>query len=211
MHRHITSRSKPIARKTRSGLTAALGVMTKICGVILILGVAPGCAAVPYGYANNSEGRAAAATMCKSMREFVNAPVDASGLRRAWFLNGGDFYAPMASDPSDAASRAFYESGVGRLTHYLWAPEFAAALASCLSQKEGYARVCQSQAEDAFRASFEDKQTGRSVELLAAEGVTSVLVAEEGWAGDLEKSLSFSTTEETPNKSIQPTCEDARG
>jgi hypothetical protein len=151
------------------------------------------------------------------MRVFVRAPLDASGLRRAWFLPFGsyedgsfDFYAPMSSEPSDAASKAFYENKVGQLTHYLSAPEFAAALAGCLSKRDDYERGCQSQSEGAFRASFQDEQSGRSVELLATKDSTSVLVAKKGWAGNLEESLMYKPSEEALNKSIKPTCEGAR-
>lgn len=135
-----------------------------------------------------------------------------------WFLPFGsyedgsfDFYAPMASEPSDAESKAFYENNVAQLTHYLRAPEFAAALAGCLAAQNGYERVCQSQTENAFRASFKDERTGRSIELLASQDSTTVLVAMKGWGGNLGESLMYKLHEETPNKSIQPTCEDARG
>src|SRR5688500_3538996 len=141
-------------RLSTCGTAAALGVM-KICGIVFILSFMSGCAAIPNGYADNSAGRFSAAKMCKSMRAFVRAPLDASGLRRAWFLPFGsyedgsfDFYAPMASEPSDAPSKAFYDNKVGQLTHYLRAPEFAAALAGCLSNRDGYERLCQSQTED---------------------------------------------------------------
>jgi hypothetical protein len=178
-----------------------------------------GCGSVPAGYANNSAGRASAAEMCESVRTFTRASLDAEGLRRAWFLPFGssedgsfDFYAPMASRPSDPASKAFYEQRVGQLTHYTRAPEFAEALASCLGERYGYARSCEARSKDAFRASFIDRRTQRSIEIVAANDTTSVLIADGTWKGDIEQALRYeSDVEKTPNKSMQPTCEDARG
>lgn len=207
---------KPMHVTTQSTFRFAWGagtlhVMKRICAVagpVLVLGVLSGCAAVPDGYADSWAGRTAAAKMCRSMRAFVRAPLDDSGLRRAWFLPFGhyedgsfDFYAPMASKPGDAASKSFYHKKVGQLTHYLTAPRFAAVLAGCLSRRSGYTRVCQAQTEHAFRASFTDTRSGRSVEILAEEQSTTVLVARKGWNGDLEKSLKYETSEQTPDQS----------
>jgi len=177
-----------------------------------------GCGSVPAGYANNSAGRTSAAEMCTSMRNFTRASLDAAGLRRAWFLPFGyedgsfDFYAPMTSSPSDSTSKTFYEQRVGQLTHYTRAPEFAEALASCLRKQHGYVRLCHVGAEEIFRASFIDRKTRRSIEIYAGNDTTSVLIADETWEGDIEQALRYqSNVEETPNKSMQPTCEDARG
>jgi hypothetical protein len=56
-----------------------------------ILYLLSGCSSAPASYADNHEGRAAAAELCDSMRTFVAAPLDASGLRRAWFLPFGSY------------------------------------------------------------------------------------------------------------------------
>lgn len=128
-----------------------VGAMNRICtlsAVGSVLGVITGCAAIPEGGTDDRAGRASSIA-CRSMLAFVRAPLDASGLRRAWFLPFGfyddgsvDFYAPMAAEPSDSASTAFYDRKVGQLTHYLTAPAFAAALSSCLTRHD-HARVCQ--------------------------------------------------------------------
>jgi hypothetical protein len=152
------------------------------------------------------------------MRSFAAAPLDASGLRRVWFLPFGsyedgsfDFYAPMASNPSDDPSKAFYERKAGQLTHYLQAPEFAATLASCLTNRHGYLRLCQSKIETTFRASFRRTSSGRSVEISAAEKMTSVLIAERTWNGNLEEAMTFGSDDEAaPEKFTWPTCKDAR-
>src|SRR5512138_89473 len=119
------------------GMKTAFEVAAVACAA-LVISFASGCGSVPAGYANNSAGRASAAEMCTSMRKFTRASLDAAGVRRAWFLPFGsyddgsfDFYAPMASSPSDNASKTFYEQRVGQLTHYTRAPEFAEVLASC--------------------------------------------------------------------------------
>jgi hypothetical protein len=201
--------------------------MKRTCGFgagALILNFCLGCSAIPEdpaalaGYSGSSEGRAAAADMCRSMRGLVSAPLDSSGLRRAWFLPLGfyddgsfDFYAPMASEPSDNASKAFYRRKVGQLTHYLRAPEFAAALAGCLAERHGYVRVCQSQTPETFRATFTQVKSGRSIEIVAADESTGLLIAKKGWNGNLEQSLVYRSGGEAPNKSMQPTCVNARG
>lgn len=183
-----------------------------------------GCSAIPgdpatlNGYADTKEGRAAAEEMCSSMRKFISAPLDSSGLRRAWFLPMGsyedgsfDFYAPMASEPSDSASKWFYRRKAGQLTHYLRASEFAAALAGCLSERHGYERVCQTQTENTFRATFVQTKSERSVEIASADETTALLIAKKGWNGNVQESLVYRSTEDMPNKSVQPTCADARG
>lgn len=192
--------------------------------VALILGFCLGCSAIPEdpaalaGYSDSSEGRAAAAEMCRSMRGFVSARLDSSGLRRAWFLPFGfyddgsfDFYAPMASEPSDNASRSFYRRKVGQLTHYLRAREFAAALAGCLDERHGYMSVCQSQTAETFRATFTQARSGRSIEIAAADESISLLIAGKGWNGNLEQSLVYRSGGDAPNTSTQPTCANARG
>jgi hypothetical protein len=156
--------------------------------------------------------------MCESMRAFTRSSLDTSGLRRAWFLPFGsyedgsfDFYAPMASSPSDDASKAFYDKRVGQLTHYTVAPEFAKALVSCLSARYGYSTSCEAGDEETFRASLADKTTGRLIEISAADDTTSILIAEGGWSGDIAQAMRYSSdAEETPNKPIHATCEDAR-
>lgn len=118
----------------------------------------------------------------------------------------------MASNPSDDASKAFYEHKVGQLTHYLLAPEFAAALSSCLTQRHGYVRLFQAQTAKTFRASLRETRSGRSIEISAAEDTTSLLIAVKEWNGNREEALMFRPrSEATPSKSMQPTCEDARG
>ena len=192
--------------------------------VVLILNCCLGCSAIPEdpaalaGYSHGSEGRAAAAEMCGSMRGFVSAPLDSSGLRRAWFLPLGfyddgsfDFYAPMASKPSDHASKAFYRRKIAQLTHYLRAPEFAAALAGCLAERRGYVRVCQSQSPEAFRATFTQVKSGRSIEIAATDESASLLIAKKGWNGNLEQSLLYRSGGDSPNKFMQSTCVNARG
>lgn len=204
---------------------AALGVMKTALEVTavgcagLFISLASGCGSVPAGYANNSAGRASAAEMCTSVRSFTRAPLDSAGLRRAWFLPFGsyevgsfDFYAPMASSPSDDASKAFYERRVGQLTHYTRAAEFAEALASCLRKQHGYVDICHAGTEKTFRASFIDRKTRRSIEISASNDTTSVLIAHEAWQGDIDEALRYQpNVEETPSKSMQPTCEDIRG
>ena len=129
--------------------------------------------------------------MCNSVRTFAHAPLNEAGLRRAWFLPFGsnedgsfDFYAPMGANPSDDASKAFYEHGVGQLTHYLRAPEFAAALANCLAESHDYVRLGQSQTEEDFRASFRERVSGRYIEIAAEKQTTSLLIAEKAKAPD---------------------------
>lgn len=185
-------------------------------GVMLL---ASACSAVPYGYAHNRDGRASAARMCESMRSFARASLDAEGLRRAWFLPFGsvgdgsvDFYAPMAANPSDESSRAFYEHGAGQLTHYVEAPEVAAALASCLSSRQGYSRTCSSQSKKTFRASFRDARSGRSIEISAVDDIATVLIAGPTWKGDVEQALSFDpNAERSAGKASQPTCKNETG
>ena len=190
--------------------------VNEVAAVALIasmLYLGSGCGVVPAGYAKNQGGRVEAADMCESVRAFARAPVDNAGLRRAWFLPFGvyedaiDFYAPMASSPSDDASKAFYANKVGQLTHYLRAPQFAASVATCLSRRYGYVSVCHRKTEETFRASFRDTRSGRSVEIAAAQKTTSVLIADKAWKGDLEQALTFgSSGDRTPDKYMQPTC-----
>jgi hypothetical protein len=184
----MAAEARPINRIR--GLAAMAAMASILCFV-------SGCAAV--------QGRAIARERCESVRDFARAQVDASGLRRAWFLPFGsyedgsyDFYAPMASDPSDDASKAFYDRKVAQLTHYLRAPEFAAVLAGCLQGRYGYERLCQSQTESTFRASFRDKRTGRSVEIWAAARTTGLLIAEKIWNGDLSDALVRNSDDENP-------------
>lgn len=194
----------------------------RICGwctVALLVSFFLGCSAIPEdpaalaAYADSSVGRAAATEMCRSMRRFVSAPLDSSGLRRAWFLpmdnyddGSFDFYAPMASAPSDSASKAFYQRKVGQLTHYLRAPEFAAALAGCLAERHGYTRVCQTQTPGTFRATFRQVRSERSIEIAAADESTRLLIAKKGWNGSVQQSLVYPSTGDATNTSVQPTC-----
>jgi hypothetical protein len=218
-------RAKPLRAFARRS-SFSFGFMKRSCGlgaVAVTLSLCLGCSATPEdptvlaGYADNSEGQSAAAEMCRSTRQFVSSSLDPSGLRRAWFLPFGsyddgsfDFYAPMASEPADRASKAFYRRKVGQLTHYLRASDFAAALAGCLTQRHGYVRICQSRTPETFRASFTETRTGRSIEIVAAGESTAVLVAKKGWNGNLEQFL-YRTSEDAPNRSMQPTCVNARG
>lgn len=169
-----------------------------IASMVVTLGTASGCATVPDGYADSFAGRAAAAETCRSAREFVRAPLDDSGLRRAWFLPFGssgdgsiDFYAPMASEPSDAASKKFYWNKVGQLTHYLRAPEFAESLANCLTRRAGFERAGESRTGESFRASFTELRSGRSIEIRATADRSVFLIADRRWNGDLEVALAY--------------------
>lgn len=136
--------------------------------------------------------------MCKSVRDFVRAPLDDNGLRRAWFLPFGsyedgsfDVYAPMASDPSDEYSSAFYRKRVGQLTHYHLMPSFASAVASCLSSSRGFSRDRFDLGEDDFRASMRDRRTERRIEVVATSNTVTFLIASADWRGDIEESLKL--------------------
>jgi hypothetical protein len=156
--------------------------------------------------------------MCRSVRTFTRASLDAEGMRRAWFLPFGalgdgevDFYAPMASNPGDDASSAFYHQRVGQLTHYLVAPEFAEALASCLRAQDGYVRSCRARTEETFRASFVDHTTARAIEISASNGITGVLIVRGTWDGDIQQALRFgSRAEWTSDNSAAPACQGSR-
>jgi hypothetical protein len=187
------------------------------CVLVLAAGLVAGCAAEVPGYAKNRHGRASAKEMCISVRSFVRASLDDEGLRRAWFLPFGsyddgsfDFYAPMASDPSDAASSAFYEKRVGQLTHYVDAPEFVEALATCLSVSEGFERTDWQRTEEVARAAFRDHKSGRIVAMRASDSTTSILIATDTWKGDIEASMAWpksSSSGMPPNTSLERTRE----
>ena len=164
------------------------------------------CATLSDGYADNLAGIRARAEMCKGMRSFVRAPLDDTGLRRAWFLPLGsyddgsfDFYAPMASTPSDEYSSAFYSSGVGQLTHYHVMPSFASSISKCLSTYRGFSRDTLELTEDSFRVSIRDRRLDRNIEILAtsdstntlAGGATSILIADATWDGDIDQALDY--------------------
>jgi hypothetical protein len=157
-----------------------------------------GCAREVLGYADNRAGRTSAKEMCNSVRGFVRASLDGDGLRRAWFLPFGsyddgsfDFYAPMASDPSDAASKDFYRKRVGQLTHYLAAPDFAEALAACLSRSEGFERTTWQRTKGTARAAFKDLKTSREIVIDASDSTTGILVAADAWNGDIEALMAW--------------------
>lgn len=181
--------------------------LMRLVGISLLASSLWGCGNIQSGYANNSGGRALTAEMCESVRTFTRTTLDAEGLRRAWFLPFGvyedgsfDFYAPMASSPNDDASADFYKQRVGQLTHYTSAPEFARALATCLTRRHGYTTVCHNQTNEGFRASLSDLQTGRSVEISSASDTTGILIAERGWAGNVEQALGPDHPACTPDR-----------
>ena len=158
--------------------------------------VSSSCASLTEGYADNWAGFRSRGEMCESVRNFVRAPLDENGLRRAWFLPFGsyedgsfDFYAPMASEPSDEYSSAFYRNGVGQLTHYHLMPEFASAVASCLSSFRGFSRDGFSLEDGDFRASIRDRRTKRQIEVVATSNAAAFLIASAEWTGDIEQSL----------------------
>jgi hypothetical protein len=153
------------------------------------------------GYANNAAGRRSRMEFCESVRRFVRAPLDSEGLRRAWFLPMGvndegdeisiDLYAPMASNPSDEYSHAFYRDKVGQLTHYVLAPEHALAMANCLTGRHGFERKTLTMEEDHLRGSFLDQRSNRRIEIRATEDTTSILIASMEWKGELDETLQF--------------------
>jgi hypothetical protein len=180
---------------------------------VLASALAAGCATEVPGYANNRAGRDSANEMCGSVRGFLRAPLDDEGLRRAWFLPFGsyddgsfDFYAPMASDPNDAASSDFYRKRVGQLTHYVDAPDFVEALVTCLSRPKGFERTQWQRTDETARAVLKDQTTSRIVVIYASNSTTSILVAADTWKGDLETSMLWprpSDPEMPPNSSLE--------
>ena len=173
-------------------------------------------AGAPQGYANNRAGRVTHAEMCRSMRTFVRAHLDDTGLRRAWFLPFGnyddgsfDFYAPMGANPGDDASHAFYEHRVGQLTHYLLAPEFAEALMSCLTRSEGFRRASWVLAENEARGEVRDARSKRRIVIRAKDSTTAILIADEKWHGDLEANLIWPGCETQPASPPDPSLDDS--
>jgi hypothetical protein len=166
-----------------------------------LLGVAAsvGCSTTPYGFVDNWAGRRSTAELCHGMRTFTRAPLDEAGLRRAWFLplgsgaDGIDMYAPMTAQPFDAAANSFYGARAAQLTHYRTPPEFAAALASCLTERYGYNRSSHSMTNTTFRASFTDQSFGRSVTIVATDGTTRILIADKSWNGNPNDALEHGT------------------
>ena len=151
-----------------------------------------------YGFQNSLAGNRLRAEFCDSVRDFVRAPLDENGLRRAWFLPMGvyedgsiDFYKPMASRPRDDASSKFYRQRVGQLTHYTSADEFGFELSKCLVSSQGFKRHVREidKENNLMRGSFSDETHNRQIEIRAIEGVTSILVAHEHWSGDLAIAL----------------------
>ena len=154
------------------------------------------CASLTEGYADNWAGFQSRGEMCESVRGFVRSPLSEDGQRRASFLPFGnyedgsfDFYAPMASDPSDEHSSAFYRNRVGQLTHYLLMPDFASAVSSCLSSFRGFSRDRFDLGENDFRASIRDRRTERRIEVVATRNTATFLVVAADWDGDIEASL----------------------
>jgi hypothetical protein len=185
------------ADETKAWLTAVVS-----CAVLPLLS-----SCVPaYGYANNKYGDRSRAEFCDSVRRFVRAPLDSAGLRRAWFLPMGaheegdeisiDFYAPMASDPSDAHSHAFYRDKVGQLTHYTLATEHGFEMGKCLASKYGFERQTLEMPEDRMRGSFVDKRLQRRIEIQSADESTSILVASLEWKGNVAETMQYRCTQE---------------
>ena len=173
-------------------------VLKAACVAVVAMALIAGCATGVPGYADNHAGRSSAREMCNSVRSFVRASLDEDGLRRAWFLPFGsyddgsfDFYAPMASDPSDVASMEFHEKRVGQLTHYLSAPDFAEALATCLSRSEGFERTNWQRSGHTARAAFNDLKYSRKVVIDASDSTTRILIAAGAWNGDVKASMAW--------------------
>jgi hypothetical protein len=187
------------------------------CLIVLSATQTVGCATKVSGYANNRAGRTSANEMCTSVRGFVRESLNNEGLRRAWFLPIGayddgsfDFYAPMASDPSDGASSNFYRNRVGQLTHYVTAPDFAEALATCLSRAEGFERTNWQQTDEKAHAAFRDLVTSRIVVIDASNSVTAILIAAGTWKGDITTSMAWPRPTDPampPNTSLERTRE----
>ncbi|MEL7187508.1 MAG: hypothetical protein AAFN50_13910 [Pseudomonadota bacterium] len=176
-----------IAYKSRIGRVAAIATLSFLLS---------SCASLTEGYADSWGGFRARSEMCKNVRGFVRSPLPEDGLRRVWFLPFGsyddgsvDFYAPMASDPSDEHSSAFYSNRVGQLTHYLFMPEFASAVSNCLSSFRGFSHGKFDLGEDHFRASIRDRKTDRRIEVAADGNTATFLIASANWSGDIEVSL----------------------
>lgn len=168
-----------------------------LAGIALLSVGFAGCASLTEGYANNRAGFQARNEMCKSVRTFVRAPLGNDGARRAWFLPFGvysdgsvSFYAPMASDPRDDFSIAFYENNVGQLTHYHVMPDFAPIVASCLRSGHGFSRRQHEKTDDGFRGSYRDVRMNRRIEVAASRARAGFLVAAADWGGDIEGELS---------------------
>ncbi len=131
---------------------------------VVVAIILAGCQSAPPGFANNSAGRAGYHRFCTAVLSFVRAPVDTSGLRRAWFLpfvyndERIDMYAPMKADPSDELALAFYNDGGAQLTHYVFAPEYAKAFSSCLTKQDGFTRVVWRPSGKAFHAELKEEQ-----------------------------------------------------
>jgi len=144
--------------------------------------------------------------MCASVRSFVRAPLGDEGLRLARFLPFGsyedgslDFYAPMAANPVDEYSRAFYNNRVGQLTHYLDMPKFASSVSKCLSGFRGFSRNHFDLTDRDFRASIRDTRLNRRIEVAAKNGTACFLIASDDWNGDVEESLKLGLSSECRN------------
>jgi hypothetical protein len=166
--------------------------------ICVMLVAVSGCRSTPTVYANTRGGRAAAEAMCEGVRSFTRSPLDADGLRRAWFLplgSGGDwdlFYAPIVANPQDDSSAEFYQRVV-QLTHYLLLRDYGEVLASCLTRRQGYQRVEKREDLETFHARFDDVSTRRRVVISSVNDRVVVLIAGPERRGDLAHSLELET------------------
>jgi hypothetical protein len=70
-------------------------------------------------------------------------------------------------------------------------PEFADALAGCLTRQAGFQRLSFSLLDQSMRASFLDTRFKRTIEIAATGNTTSILIAEGSWRGDIQKALEL--------------------
>ena len=151
-----------------------------------------GCETPASSYVDDRSGVEANLEMCASIENFVRAPLDLDGTRRAWFYPFGtyadgnvDIYAPMGAIPSDEHSRAFYRNGVGQLTHYQVMPRLASTVSDCLRENDGFSRLEYDAPDDSFRASYRDRSSSRRIEVVATRQRSAFLVVAEDWDGDV--------------------------
>lgn len=156
-----------------------------------------------YGFTKTRVGNELRSEFCDGVREFVRAPLDEHGLRRAWFLPLGvyedgsiDFYAPMSSKPSDAAASEFYNKRAGQLTHYTTAPQFAYEFSKCLLRGEGFVHVHRNLSDEVFSGSYLDDRHNRVIELRAKNRTTSIFIAHADWTGDISEAMAIDRTTE---------------
>lgn len=178
----------------------------KAIGLILVTGFLTSflsSCAPSYGFTKSLFGNPLRSEFCTGVRDFVRAPLDVKGLRRAWFLPLGayedgsfDFYAPMSAKPTDEASSKFYEKRAGQLTHYTTAPEFGFEFAKCLSPNHGFSRINRKLSDEQMRGSYVDDRHDRLIEIRAENQSTSILIAGVDWDGDIDEAMSFECSSE---------------